>query len=108
VAFATAENQAVATPAAYDAPSEPVNQRPLSPPPWPAPNGAEGPRLHIVVDGDSLERLANRYLDDPRRSREIFELNRELLANPDLLPIGVELKIPERSAHTSWDRVKAE
>jgi hypothetical protein len=59
-------------------------------------------RTHIVVDGDSLEKLAGRYLSDPQRSREIFELNRQVLSAPDLLPIGAELKIPERVASASW------
>jgi nucleoid-associated protein YgaU len=100
VGFTTAENAALAAPAAYDAPNGAANQRLVSPPPWPASIIGEGARMHVVVDGDSLERLANRYLDDPRRSREIYELNRELLSNPDLLPIGVELKIPDRGAQT--------
>jgi hypothetical protein len=55
------------------------------------------PQTHIVVDGDSLAKLAGRYLDDPRRSGEIFELNRDRLTNPDVLPIGVELTIPTRA-----------
>ena len=57
----------------------------------------------MIIDGDSLEKLAGRYLDDPQRSKEIFEFNRELLSNPDLLPIGAELKLPERVALTSWE-----
>jgi hypothetical protein len=50
----------------------------------------------VVVDGDSLARLAGRYLDDPRRSGEILEANRGVLADPELLPIGTELVIPNR------------
>jgi nucleoid-associated protein YgaU len=62
-------------------------------------------RTHIIVDGDSLAKLAGRYLDDPRRSNEIFTLNRGVLSDPELLPIGAELKIPPRGAgvaRTSW------
>jgi hypothetical protein len=70
---------------------------PVGPPPWPAPETAEGPRTHIVIDGDSLSRLAGRYLDDPRRSADIFEANRGVLADPELLPIGAELVIPSRT-----------
>ena len=58
----------------------------------------------MVSDGDSLDKLAGLYLDDPHRSAEIFAINRELLTSPDLLPIGVELKIPERTNRASWDR----
>lgn len=51
-------------------------------------------RTHVVHSGDSLERLAKRYLGDEGRAIEIFDLNREILENPHLLPIGAELKIP--------------
>jgi len=57
-------------------------------------------RRHIVVDGDSLARLADRYLDDPQLANEIFRLNREVLSDPELLPIGVELLIPDRRVAT--------
>ena len=51
--------------------------------------------LHVVRNGDTLEGLAERYLDDPGRGLEIFDLNRDQLSNPYLLPIGVELRIPQ-------------
>jgi hypothetical protein len=50
--------------------------------------------IHVVHEGDSLERLAERYLADGGRSLELFDLNRDVLDNPHLLPIGAELKIP--------------
>jgi hypothetical protein len=52
-------------------------------------------RTHVVVDGDSLQKLAERYLDDPTRDGEIYRLNRDVLSSPELLPIGVELQIPD-------------
>ena len=51
-------------------------------------------RTYIVQDGDSLERLAQRYLGDEGRAIELFDLNRKVLENPHLLRIGTELKIP--------------
>ncbi|MGI9458220.1 MAG: LysM peptidoglycan-binding domain-containing protein [Aeoliella sp.] len=53
---------------------------------------------HVVSDGDSLAKLASHYLQDESRADEIYELNRDQLANPDLLPIGAELRIPQRRA----------
>jgi hypothetical protein len=47
--------------------------------------------------------LAGRYLDDPHRSGEIFEANRGLLSDPDLLPIGTELVIPSRTGLSQSD-----
>jgi hypothetical protein len=93
-----------ALPASYAAPTNSAAENQVSPAPWPVPDEAAEPRTHVVVDGDSLERLASRYLSDPQRSREIYELNRNVLTAPDLLPIGAELKIPERVVSTSWDR----
>jgi hypothetical protein len=53
-------------------------------------------RTHRVVDGDTLSRLALRYLGDADRFGEIFAANRDVLPEPDVLPIGVELKIPPK------------
>jgi nucleoid-associated protein YgaU len=53
-------------------------------------------RRHRVADGDTLRRLAQRYLGSADRFTEIYEANRQLLPNPEVLPIGVELSIPPR------------
>ncbi len=50
--------------------------------------------IHVVHNGDTLEKLAERYLGDSGRALELFDLNREQLSNPHLLPIGAELRIP--------------
>lgn len=60
----------------------------------------ETPRTHKVVDGDTLAALAYRYLGSAARAQEIFDANRDVLQNPELLPIGVELKLPPH-AHRS-------
>ena len=65
------------------------------------------PRTHIVVDGDSLKKLASRYLDDPHRDWEIFKLNRDSLRDPELLPIGAVLKIPDLQQATAPDLEQA-
>jgi nucleoid-associated protein YgaU len=49
---------------------------------------------HKVIDGDTLSGLALKYLGSADRYREIYELNRDILASPDLLPIGTEVRIP--------------
>jgi nucleoid-associated protein YgaU len=67
-----------------------------TPPRDPGAAPADALRTHIVIDGDTLTRLADRYLDDAGRASEIYRLNREVLADPELLPIGVELRIPSR------------
>jgi nucleoid-associated protein YgaU len=59
-------------------------------------DGDDGPRTHAVVDGDSLPKLAERFLGDPQLANQIFDLNRDVLSSSDLLPIGAELKLPPR------------
>ncbi len=54
-------------------------------------------RTHTVVDGDRLETLAERYLGTASRADEIYQANRDVINNPRLLPIGVDLKIPPRN-----------
>ena len=51
-------------------------------------------KTHRIVDGDSLHALAEKYLGSSERHLEIFELNRDLLARPDILPLGREILIP--------------
>lgn len=51
-------------------------------------------RRHRIVDGDTLDRLAEKYLGDAERAQEIYEANRGLLVDPSLLPIGEKLIIP--------------
>ena len=63
----------------------------------PLPRRDDGVRTHRIVDGDSLDRLAERYLGSADRRLEIYEANRDVLPSPELLPIGVELKIPAPS-----------
>lgn len=62
-----------------------------------APSRAPEATDHVIHNGDTLERLARRYLGDESRALEIFQLNRDVLNNPHILPIGVELRIPPRS-----------
>ena len=70
----------------------------------PRPGPLSGPfavRMHKVVDGDTLEALAERYLGCADRAGEIYQLNRDRLLSPELLPIGVELRIPVSSVQSS-------
>jgi nucleoid-associated protein YgaU len=64
-------------------------------PAGPAPRAGQ---VHQVRDGDTLSSLARHYLGSSKRFLEIYEANRDLLSNPDLLPIGARLKIPPADA----------
>jgi nucleoid-associated protein YgaU len=65
---------------------------------WPPRPLAPAPRVRTyrLRDGDTLEYLAERFLGSRGRAVEIFEANRDVLAQPDLLPVGRTLTIPPR------------
>lgn len=53
------------------------------------------PSTYVVKEGDSLWLIAQVVLGDGGRWGEIYDLNRELIGpNPDLLQVGLELRMP--------------
>jgi len=52
--------------------------------------------IYTVQKGDTLSRIAKSLFGDPMRYQEIFNLNREVLSNPDLIKVGQKLKLPNR------------
>lgn len=53
-------------------------------------------RRHRVVEGDTLENIAIEHFHDSTMAKRIFEANRDRLTQPDLLPLGIYLRIPAR------------
>ena len=54
------------------------------------------PKPYRIRDGDTLEKIAERLLGNRERANEIFEANRDVLARPDLLPVGATIQLPPR------------
>lgn len=48
-----------------------------------------------VETGDTLVSIARAILKDGDRWREIYELNKDRVSNPDRLLVGTELRLPE-------------
>ncbi|MHC5022648.1 MAG: LysM peptidoglycan-binding domain-containing protein [Planctomycetota bacterium] len=48
---------------------------------------------YIVKPGDSLSEIASEMLGSARRWREIYEMNRDVIRNPDRVAAGTRLKI---------------
>jgi len=49
---------------------------------------------HTVQNGESLSKIAKHYYDNASKYTAIFEANRDVLKNPDLIHPGQELVIP--------------
>jgi len=77
------------SPAVQPAPFSP----PRSVPTKPAPPAA-GPRIHVVVKGDTLFSLAQKYYGNRSKWRDIYAANRDVLPSENALRLGMELKIP--------------
>lgn len=56
--------------------------------------GFELEQWHEVVSGDTLSKIARQYYGDPSLYTKIFEANRDVLKNPDLIKVGQKLRIP--------------
>jgi nucleoid-associated protein YgaU len=53
------------------------------------------PRTYTVAKGDTLSRIAKQCYGDANKWRKIFEANRDVIKNPDLIHPGEVLKIPD-------------
>ncbi len=75
-----------------------VNAIEVAKPPAPAAQPA-GPaateRFYEVVAGDTLGKIAQKYYGKASSYVKIFEANRDILSNPDLIKPGQKLRIPE-------------
>jgi nucleoid-associated protein YgaU len=52
-------------------------------------------RTYVVVSGDSLSKIAKRQYGDAQKWPKIYEANRDIIKDPDLIYPGQELRIPE-------------
>jgi len=52
-------------------------------------------RIYEVQPGDTLGHIAQRFYGKASAYMKIFEANRDILDNPDLIKVGQKLRIPE-------------
>lgn len=52
--------------------------------------------MYEVKSGDSLSKIAKEFYGDPMQYKEIFEMNTDILTNPDLIKVGQVLKMPKK------------
>ena len=61
----------------------------------PQPTGTIGSgKTYVVANGDSLSKIAKREYGDASKWRRIYEANKDLIKDPDLIYPGQELKVP--------------
>ena len=60
----------------------------------PAPAGASTSKTYTVQKGDTLSKIAKHHYGDANEWRKIFEANKDIIKDPDLIYPGQELKIP--------------
>ena len=73
-----------------------------APPPGPAPQAEAAPgapagaeTVHVVVSGDTLGAIARKYYGKASMYMKIFEANKDVLKNPDVIKPGQKLRIPK-------------
>ncbi len=60
-----------------------------------AEKGSDTSRMYIVQGGDSLSKISKRFYGDANSWRRIFEANKDIVKNPDMIQPGWKLRIPE-------------
>ena len=53
------------------------------------------PVFYTIEKGDSLSKIAQRQYGDPMKWKALFEANREVIKDPDLIYPGQQIRIPE-------------
>ena len=63
--------------------------------PSPAGSAAGGERFYVVEKGDSLSKISKMFYGDANHWKRIFDANRDVIRNADLIQPGWKLRIPE-------------
>jgi nucleoid-associated protein YgaU len=53
------------------------------------------PTFYTVKSGDSLSKIAKEVYGDPMKWEALFEVNREVIKDPDLIYPGQKIRIPD-------------
>jgi nucleoid-associated protein YgaU len=58
-------------------------------------------KSYTVKAGDSLRKIAEEFLGDANKWTEIYEANKDLIKDPNVIQVGMELEIPEDKPKSS-------
>ena len=59
-----------------------------------SPGEGAGVEYYIIKSGDTLSAIAQHYYKDPNKYPKIFEANREVIKDPNLIFPGQKIRIP--------------
>ena len=90
----TPEQSAEETPAQPEAPEQPAEETPAEEAPAQPQQPAAEAQTYTVQSGDCLWNIAARELGSGQRWSEIYDLNRDILSDPNRIQIGQELVLP--------------
>jgi nucleoid-associated protein YgaU len=51
-------------------------------------------KTYTVKAGDNLQKIAKQLLGDASKWKEIYEANKDLIKDPNVINVGMELEIP--------------
>ncbi|EIC20221.1 peptidoglycan-binding protein LysM [Thiorhodovibrio frisius] len=63
-----------------------------------APKSVEEVEFYLIESGDTLSKVAQRFYGDANAYPKIFEANREVIKDPDLIFVGQKIRIPRQTA----------
>lgn len=56
----------------------------------------EAVQYYVIEKGDTLWAISEKFLGNGSRYKEIFEANREVIEDPDLIFVGQQIRIPSK------------
>ena len=65
-----------------------------------------GGNIHRVASGENLSQISLKYYGDRRHWQQLYESNKDMIRDPDVLPPGTMLRIPGRNVSASASPVE--
>jgi nucleoid-associated protein YgaU len=59
-----------------------------------APSPEPEEQTYTIVSGDSLSKIAKHFYGDANKWRQIYDANRDIIKDPDMIHPGQTIKIP--------------
>jgi nucleoid-associated protein YgaU len=77
-----------------DIPLTPKKEEPPKEEPKPTRPRARSPIVHVVEKGETLSSISKKHYDTVAKWRIIYEANKSVIPDPNVVPVGTKLRIP--------------